>query len=129
MIGSGTMFKIFPTVLASGAIGAIGVPSVDTVDWTMAIAVSLGLIFGMLWRAGHMMKSEIGSKPIIKDLIVSLMISGVNLILSLIIINVLNIAPNPLYYMGVGALIATMGTSAIVQVQEMYTSYMKSRYK
>lgn len=131
---SSIFIKFYPTMLVTGTAGIAtsGIQDISVnlgLDWVMIFSVVVGLLFGILWRAGNMTSSDIQWSVIKKDILVSVMISGVNLLLSLTIIFLIDIEPNPLYYMSIGAVVATMGTSFITVIQEAVSSYLKNKFK
>lgn len=80
-------------------------------------AVVIGLFFGALWRTGSLLSEQRPFKDIRTDWFISITIGGANAILTLALVEWLEL--NPLLTMGMGAVIGATGLRALPEIKDM----------
>lgn len=79
-------------------------------------AVVIGLFFGALWRTGSLLSERRPFKDIRTDWFISITIGGANAILTLALVEWLEL--NPLLTMGMGAVIGATGLRALPEIKD-----------
>lgn len=87
-------------------------------DPIMALALLVGLVAGVLWRAGDARKKGETWDGIRNDLAVSCLIGGANLIIAAIVVNVTGVPP--LYAIGVAMVVAGKGPDAMAWFERRF---------
>ena len=87
-------------------------------DPIMALALVVGLIAGVLWRAGDARKRGETWNGIRNDLVVSCLIGGANLIIAAIVVQVAGVPP--LYAIGVAMIVAGKGPDAMAWFERRF---------
>lgn len=87
-------------------------------DPIMALALVVGLIAGVLWRAGDARKRGDTWDGIRNDLVVSILIGGANLIIAAIVVQLMGVPP--LYAIGVAMIVAGKGPDAMLWFERRF---------
>ena len=87
-------------------------------DPLMALALVVGLVAGVLWRAGDARKRGDTWNGIRNDLVVSCLIGGANLIIAAIVVHLSGMPP--LYAIGVAMVVAGKGPDAMAWFERRF---------
>ncbi len=112
---------------AGATVAKIGPPAValtfperifSQFDPVMALALVVGLVAGVLWRAGDARKRGETWNGIRNDLVVSVLIGGANLIIAAIVVQIAGVPP--LYAIGVAMIVAGKGPDAMAWFERRF---------
>lgn len=87
-------------------------------DPLMALALAIGLIAGVLWRAGDARKRGGTWGGIRNDLVVSALIGMANLVIAAIVVQIMGVPP--LYAIGVAMVVAGKGPDAMAWFERRF---------
>lgn len=109
-------------VIAPLAAGSVAINS-DTMVTVGAVVI--GLVFGAMWRTGSFLSEGKSWTEIRSDLLISLLIGGANALLTLALVDWLNLGL--LFTMAMGALVGATGLRALPEVRDAITASLKRR--
>ncbi len=107
--------------IATGA-GAVAINS-DTLVTVGAVVV--GLVFGAMWRTGSFLSEGREWREIRSDLLVSVLIGGANALLTLALVDMLNVGI--MFTMALGAVIGATGLRALPEVKDALLNALRRK--